>query len=66
MVLGALAALLSLEPDIEVVAQACDGSEALAMVRHYRADVFITDVEMPEMSGLAHRSPCDECIGECG
>jgi two-component system, NarL family, response regulator DesR len=52
MVLGALAALLSLEPDIEVVAQATDGAAALAMVREHRPDVLITDVEMPGMSGL--------------
>ena len=52
MVLGALAALLSLEPDIEVVAQASDGAAALTMVREYRPDVLITDVEMPGMSGL--------------
>jgi two-component system, NarL family, response regulator DesR len=52
MVLGALAALLSLEPDIEVVAQAGDGAEALAMTRAQQPDVLITDVEMPAMSGL--------------
>jgi two-component system, NarL family, response regulator DesR len=52
MVLGALAALLSLEDDIEVVAQAGDGTAALAMVREHRPDVLITDVEMPLMSGL--------------
>ena len=52
MVLGALAALLSLESDIEVVAQASDGTAALAMVREHRPDVLITDVEMPGMSGL--------------
>jgi two-component system response regulator DesR len=52
MVLGALAALLSLEDDIEVVAQASDGTAALAMVREHRPDVLITDVEMPQMSGL--------------
>ena len=52
MVLGALAALLSLEDDIEVVAQAGDGTAALAMVREHRPDVLITDVEMPGMSGL--------------
>jgi two-component system, NarL family, response regulator DesR len=52
MVLGALAALLSLEPDIEVVAQAGDGGEALAMSRAQQPDVLITDVEMPLMSGL--------------
>jgi two-component system response regulator DesR len=52
MVLGALAALLSLEDDIEVVAQAGDGTAALAMVREHQPDVLITDVEMPGMSGL--------------
>jgi two-component system response regulator DesR len=52
MVLGALAALLSLEDDIEVVAQASDGAAALALVREHQPDVLITDVEMPQMSGL--------------
>jgi len=52
MVLGALAALLSLESDIDVVAQASDGTAALALVREHRPDVLITDVEMPGMSGL--------------
>jgi two-component system response regulator DesR len=52
MVLGALAALLSLESDIEVVAQAADGTAALAAVREQRPDVLITDVEMPGLSGL--------------
>lgn len=52
MVLGALVALLSLEHDIEVVAQAGDGNAALALVREHRPDVLITDIEMPGMSGL--------------
>lgn len=52
MLLGALAALLSLEPDIEVVGQAGDGSVALTLVREQQPDVLITDVEMPQISGL--------------
>ena len=52
MVLGALAALLALEDDIEVVAQARNGKEALAAVLSQRPDVVITDIEMPEMTGL--------------
>jgi two-component system response regulator DesR len=52
MVLGALAALLEIEKDIGVVAQARDGREALAAVLEHKPDVFITDIEMPFMSGL--------------
>jgi two-component system response regulator DesR len=52
MVLGALAALLEMEGDIAVVAQARNGKEALEAVLAHRPDVFITDIEMPEMSGL--------------
>lgn len=52
MVLGALAALLEIEQDIAVVAQAGDGKRALAAVAEYRPDILITDIEMPEMSGL--------------
>jgi two-component system response regulator DesR len=52
MVLGALAALLEMEGDISVVAQARNGREALEAVRVHAPDVFITDIEMPEMSGL--------------
>lgn len=52
MVLGALAALLRLEPDIEVVGQAADGEEALRLVDETRPDVVLTDIEMPKMTGL--------------
>ena len=52
MVLGAFAALLALEPDIEVVATAADGDQALAAVMNTRPDVLLTDIEMPGRSGL--------------
>jgi two-component system response regulator DesR len=52
MVLGALAALLALEQDIEVVAQAPNGKEALAAVLAHKPDVLISDIEMPVMTGL--------------
>jgi two-component system, NarL family, response regulator DesR len=52
MVLGALAALLEIEGDISVVAQSRDGSEALKAVLTHKPDVFITDIEMPKMTGL--------------
>lgn len=52
LVLGALAALLDLEDDIEVVATAADGKEALGKIREVQPDVVLTDIEMPEMTGL--------------
>jgi two-component system response regulator DesR len=52
MVLGALAALLEIEGDIEVTAKARNGKEALEAVLTHKPDVFITDIEMPLMSGL--------------
>jgi len=52
MVLGALAALLEIEGDITVVAKARNGKEALQAVLTHKPDVFITDIEMPEMTGL--------------
>ena len=52
MVLGALAALLEMEGDIVVVAQARNGKLAVEAVRKHQPDVLITDIEMPEMTGL--------------
>ena len=52
MVLGALCALLEIEGDISVVGRARTGKEALNTVVTQKPDVFITDIEMPEMTGL--------------
>jgi two-component system, NarL family, response regulator DesR len=52
MVLGALAALLEIERDIEVVGRATDGRMALALVADQAPDVLVTDIEMPLLSGL--------------
>ncbi len=52
LVRGALAALLQLEEDIDVVAQANDGDEAIALVRSEHPDVLVTDIEMPGRSGI--------------
>lgn len=52
MVLGALAALLSLEGDLEVVGQARDGDEALKLAAELSPDVLVTDIEMPGKTGL--------------
>ena len=52
MVLGALAALLEMGGDIRVLAQEKNGRDALASVLKQHPDVLITDIEMPEMTGL--------------
>lgn len=52
MVLGALSALLDLEDDIEVVACARDGDEALRLADSLKPDVVLTDIEMPGITGL--------------
>ncbi|HEY1607611.1 MAG TPA: response regulator transcription factor [Allosphingosinicella sp.] len=52
LVLGALAALLDLEEDFEVVGRATDGASALALALSIRPDVLVSDIEMPELSGI--------------
>lgn len=53
LVRGALAALLALEADIEVVGVAADGAEALAVVTSAVPDVCLMDIQMPGLDGIA-------------
>jgi two-component system response regulator DesR len=59
MVLGALAALLEIESDLEVVGWAADGRQALQLCEELRPDVLVTDIEMPDL-------PFSEAIGKLG
>lgn len=52
LIRGALAALLELEDDIEVVAQVSDGDAAVLAVREHRPDVAVFDLEMPGRDGV--------------
>ncbi|RXR03490.1 response regulator transcription factor [Pseudoxanthomonas composti] len=52
MVRGALAALLNLEEDIEVVAAAADGESAWRELQRLQPHILVTDIEMPGLSGL--------------
>jgi DNA-binding NarL/FixJ family response regulator len=47
-----IAALLSNQPDIELVAEAASGREAIEHFRKYRPDVTLMDLQMPDMSGV--------------
>ncbi|HEU0241307.1 MAG TPA: response regulator transcription factor [Micromonosporaceae bacterium] len=53
LVRGALAALLALEDDFEVVASVADGAEAVQAAIEHRPDVALLDVEMPGLDGVA-------------
>ncbi len=52
LVLGALSALLRLEADLDIVGCAVNGLEALKLLEEAPVDIVVTDIEMPEMSGL--------------
>ncbi|MDH6280763.1 two-component system response regulator DesR [Rhodococcus sp. LBL1] len=53
LVRGALAALLDLEPDLDVVAEVGRGDEVAAAAVEHRPDVALLDVEMPGMDGIS-------------
>ena len=52
LVRGALAALLDLEPDLEVVAEVGSGDDVLPAAHEHRPDVALLDVEMPGLDGI--------------
>lgn len=52
MVRGALAALLSLEHDLEIVAECADGESALASLQTTEPQIVLMDVELPGISGI--------------
>ncbi len=52
MILGALAAMLEMEDDLEVVARATNGRDALRLTQEEQPDVVVSDIEMPGMTGL--------------
>ncbi|MEU4400669.1 response regulator transcription factor [Micromonospora orduensis] len=65
MMRGALALLLNLEPDIEVVAEAATGAQALTAALRVRPDVALLDIEMPDGSGLDTAAALRERLPSC-
>ena len=65
MVRGALSALLALEGDIEVVAEAARGDEVLPAALAARPDVALLDIEMPGGDGLAAAAALREALPAC-
>ncbi|MES2322754.1 MAG: response regulator transcription factor [Pseudomonadota bacterium] len=65
LLLGALAALLRLEDDIDVVGTARNGQEALALCASAMPDIVLTDIEMPLMTGLELATALGESGSAC-
>jgi len=65
MMRGALAVLLDLEDDIEVVAQVADGSGIVPTAQELRPDVALLDIELPGRSGLDAAAELAEVVPEC-
>ena len=65
MVRGALASLLGLEPDIEVVAQVSRGDEVAAAALGARPDVALLDIEMPGATGLEAAAELRRELPDC-
>ncbi|MEU8622034.1 response regulator [Streptomyces sp. NPDC048623] len=65
LIRGALAALLGLEDDLVVVAEAASGPEALAMARAHRADVAVLDLQMPDTDGVMVATSIRDELPDC-
>lgn len=52
LVRAGIRSLLQRLPDIEVVAEASDGREALRLIEHHRPQIVLMDIAMPELNGL--------------
>ena len=65
LVRGALATLLGLEPDIEVVAQVGTGRQVVEAVRASGADVALLDIDMPDGDGLSAAAAIREARLNC-
>lgn len=65
LVRGAIASLLDLEPDLEVVAEVGRGDEVVDAAREHRPDVALLDVEMPGLDGIAATRALRAAVPAC-
>ena len=65
MVRGALATLLNLEDDIEVVGEAANGEQALTVAMDSRPDVALLDIEMPGKDGITTAAELRVALPDC-
>ncbi|MER6306572.1 response regulator transcription factor [Streptomyces sp. NPDC001657] len=65
LIRGALATLLALEDDLDVVAEASTGPEAVAEARAHRPDIAILDLQMPQQDGIAVAASLCKSVPSC-
>nr|WP_206441942.1 response regulator transcription factor [Streptomyces boncukensis] len=65
LIRGALAALLALEDDLEIVAEAASGPEAMAMARAHQPDVAVLDLQMPGADGVRVATELRDAAPDC-
>jgi two-component system response regulator DesR len=65
MVLGAMAALLSMEDDLEVVGQVSNGAVVVSEAVRVRPDVAVLDIEMPGMDGISAAAALRSALPTC-
>jgi two-component system response regulator DesR len=61
----ALAALLNLEGDLSIAAQATTGDEAVAMARHHQPDIALLDLQMPGLDGISVAETLRQTLPGC-
>ena len=61
----ALAALLNLEGDLSIAAQATTGDEAVAMARHHQPDIALLDLQMPGLDGISVAASLRQTLPGC-
>jgi two-component system, NarL family, response regulator DesR len=65
LIRGALVALLSLEPDMEVVAELERGDEIIPTAERVRPDVAVVDIDLPGLDGLTAAARLHQAVPEC-
>ncbi|MGY1720057.1 MULTISPECIES: response regulator [unclassified Blastococcus] len=66
LIRSALAALLALEDDLDVVAEAASAAEALAMARAHSPDVAVLDLQLPDRDGISLAADLAAFLPGCG
>ncbi|WP_221449376.1 response regulator [Micromonospora polyrhachis] len=64
MIRAGVKAILAADPEIDVVAEAADGREAVALVRAHRPQVALLDIRMPRLDGLAAAAQIRQLVPE--